>query len=380
MTRMLIVDDDLSQLRALSRVVSIKQPGLSVVTAGSAQEAIDLLRSMPVDLVLTDLQMPDANGFELVHWLLTHQPHVQVFTMTAYPDKEAVDRLFELGSVECYTKPLDVGSVLERLTAIVAQGTRGHVRNFSLPSLVQLLGMERKTCTLAVESDGRTGYLYVSEGELVDARMGEEHGDAVAVRIVGWVGASVTIINTCVTKQRTIQQPTSFIIMEAVRLADEARRAVEGAPSSQPVAASDGEAFAPWESAPPPPAALSGFPPAEPIESEVLAVIELETGRVCSASGKLVGLDALAQLIATVYAHESATIESLAIGESIQEVVLTAGAYWLMAAPLQVTPQGLALLVFDARRTNVVMARAELKSFVTAFDAWSAATKPAASC
>jgi CheY-like chemotaxis protein len=57
--------------------------------------------------------------------------------------REAGERLFELGSVECYTKPLDVGSVLERLTAIMAQGTRGHIRNFSLPSLIQLLGMER---------------------------------------------------------------------------------------------------------------------------------------------------------------------------------------------------------------------------------------------
>ena len=374
MTRMLIVDDDSSQLRALSRVVSVKQPGLSVVTAGNAREAIELLRSMPVDLVLTDLQMPDANGFELVHWLLSHQPHVQVFTMTAYPDNDAVERLFQLGSVECYTKPLDIGSVLERLTATLAEGTRGHLRNFSLPSLVQLLAMERKTCTLTVESEGRTGYLYISGGELVDARIGEEPGDdAVAVRIVGWADASVTIINTCMTKQRTVKQPTGFILMEAVRLADEARR--EQAPPiavrSHTDEASELAAFDPW-SAPPPPTALSGFPPTQPEESEVLAVVELQNGRVCSASGKFAGLEAFAQLVASVYAHESATVGKLGIDECVEELVITAGAYWLMAKPLAVNPHGIALLVFDARRTNVVIARSELERFVRAFDAWSA--------
>ena len=82
MTRVLIVDDDPNQVRVLARVVSLRQPGLSVVTAHSGSEAVELLRSMPIDLVLTDLQMPDMNGFELVAWLLSHQPHVQVFTMT----------------------------------------------------------------------------------------------------------------------------------------------------------------------------------------------------------------------------------------------------------------------------------------------------------
>ncbi|HKP58522.1 MAG TPA: response regulator [Polyangiales bacterium] len=375
MTRMLIVDDDPNQLRALARVVSVRQPGLSVVTANSAQDAIELLRSMPVDLVLTDLQMPEMNGFELVRWLMSHQPHVQVFTMTAFPDGDSVERLFELGSVECYTKPLDVGSVLERLSASLAEGTRGHVRNISMPSLLQLLGMERKTCTLTVESEGKTGYLYMSDGELVDARIGEEHGDAVAIRIVGWQGASVTIINTCVTKQRTVAQPTSFIIMEAVRLADEAKRGpVLSMPSPAARASEPSElkGFDPWESLPPPPATLSKFPPVPPSEAEALAVVELQTGRICSLSGKFNGLETLAQFVARVYLDEAATVEKLAIDERIQEIVMTAGSFWIMAQPLRTNALGIALLIFDSRRTNVMIARRELEGFVNTFDAWSA--------
>jgi YesN/AraC family two-component response regulator len=90
-TRVLVVDDDPNQVRALARVISVRSPGLSIVTADGGNAAIEVLRSMPVDVVLTDLQMPDVNGFELLGWLLSHQPHVQVFTMTAYPDRESQD-------------------------------------------------------------------------------------------------------------------------------------------------------------------------------------------------------------------------------------------------------------------------------------------------
>jgi CheY-like chemotaxis protein len=376
---MLIVDDDLNQLRALARIVSVRQPGLSVVTANSAAEAIELLRSMPVDLVLTDLQMPDMNGFELVNWLLSHQPHVQIFTMTAYPDGDSVERLVHLGSVECYTKPLDVGSVLERLSATLAQGMRGHVRNISLASLLQLIEMERKTCTLSVESEGKTGYLYISEGALVDARMNEQQGDEIAVRIVGWQGASVTIINTCASKQRTVHRPTNFIIMEAMRLADEAKRNQGAAAASRALSipakagASDLSALDPWESAPPPSASV--FPTVQPVDAEVLAVVEVSSARVCHASGKFAALEALSQFVTRIYVDESAAVERLALDEQIQELVVTAESYWIMVQPLKLKPASLALLVFDSRRTNVVIARGELENFVATLNTW-AATRP----
>lgn len=369
MTRVLIVDDDPNQVRVLARVVSVRQPGLSVVTAHSGAEAVELLRSMPIDLVLTDLQMPDMNGFELVAWLLSHQPHVQVFTMTAFPDDEAVDRLRALGSVECYTKPLDVANVLERLSATLAQGMRGHVRNISLPSLLQLIEMERKTCTLAVESDDGTGYLYMTDGQLIDARLGEEHGDGAAIRIAGWRSSAVTIINTCATKQRTIERPMGFIIMEAVRLTDEASRVSE--PPCEALELDLGAMDKGPHDAPLDLRSVSMFPVPTCADDNAIAIVETATGRIRSSAGAFEGLDALAQLVAKIHANEANAVERMGIGEAISEIVMTTEKYWTVTRPLKTEPPSLALLVFDPQRANVVLERLELDAFVHALEAWS---------
>jgi CheY-like chemotaxis protein len=374
MTRMLIVDDDPNQVRVLARVVSLRQPSLSVVTANSGAHAIEVLRSMPIDLVLTDLQMPDMNGFELTAWLLMHQPHVQVFTMTAFPDDEAVDRLRALGSVECYTKPLDVAQVLERLSITLAQGMRGHVRNISLPSLLQMLEMEQKTCTLAVESGGRHGYLYMQDGALIDARLDGVQGDEAAIEIAGWRSSAVTIINTCATKQRTVERPMGFIIMEAARLLDEAERWQKardaGAGALEPRERSPHE-----EPASDPETidlrSLSRFPAPTLSASDAIAIIEPKTGRIHTRAGAFEGLDALAQLAAKVYANEAAVVEQMGIGEAIAEIVVTTERYWTMTRPLRTEPPTLALLVFDPQRANVVLERLELEAFVHALESWS---------
>jgi CheY-like chemotaxis protein len=382
MTRVLVVDDDPNQVRALARVISVRSPGLSIVTANGGNAAIDVLRSMPVDVVLTDLQMPDVNGFELLAWLLSHQPHVHVFTMTAYPDDEAMDRVRELGSVECYTKPLDVASVLEKLSSALAQGMRGHVRNIALASLLQLIEMERKTCTLAVESSSRTGFLYIAEGQLIDARWGDMQGDEAAIQMAGWVSPAVTIINTCATKQRTVRHPISYIVMEAMRLHDESRRpaAVARPPSSAgaglsiSVSAPERAEWALFESSSPTPSTdrtLSNFPLTIPANADAIAIVEADSGRIRTSAGRFERLDALAQLVANVYSKEAEAISQLALEEKIEELVITTRRYWTVARPLAMEPPSLAFLVFDPQRANSVLERMELETFVRSMQAWS---------
>jgi hypothetical protein len=246
---------------------------------------------------------------------------------------------------------------------------RGHVRNISLPSLLQLIEMERKTCTLAVESEGRTGYLYMTDGALIDARMGELQGDSAAIQIAGWKSSAVTIINTCATKQRTIERPMGFIIMEAVRLMDEAGRVAPRV--------SDGLELDLSAMDEAPTAArinlrtVSHFPVPSPSESNAFAIVETATGRIRNSAGDFQGLDALAQLVAKIYANEARAVEKMGIDEAISEIVMTTEKYWTMTRPLKTEPPSLALLVFDPQRGNVVLERMELEAFVDALEAWS---------
>lgn len=385
MTRLLIVDDDPGQLRMLARILAVRQRDLSVVTAGNGHEAVELLRSVPVDLVLTDLQMPEMNGFELLAWLLANRPHIPAFTMTAYPDAESVGRLRELGSIECFTKPLDVPNVLERLSQAMTEDVRGHVRNISLTSFLQLVQMDRKTCTLAIESGGRTGYIYMHEGGLLGAKTRNIEGDAAAIEIISWPSPAITIMGTRGTPRHSTVNPLPFLLMEAMRLRDEAERAaaasatvvsVAAAPVAETEPASMAEAMAEpaaEESDPdpiPPPAAsgLAPFCVRMPTDADALAIVETASGYVRSSAGRGEGLSELAKLAAAVLRAEAATVTQLGLHDEIHELVLTTPRCWTVIRP--VPTDTFAMLVFDPHRVTLAMERREMDGLLGDLQAW----------
>lgn len=376
MTRILVVDDDNSQVRALTRVITAHGEHLQVVTAVDGVEAVEVLRAMAVDLVLTDLQMPRMDGYELFAWLMSNQPHVLFFAMTAYLDGECAERLQELGNVEYFSKPIDTTRLLGRLTSVLSESVRGHVRNISLAAFLQLIEMERKTCTLTVQSEMQTGYLYVHEGMLIDARSADREGEAAALEIICWSAPSITITGHCGTNRQTVESSMSFIIMEAMRLKDEADWEAEVAASLRnPTNIDDlierddelDDDFGDEGMR----RSVSEFPARLPGDAEAIAVVELATGRVRTSAGTFDRLDAVAELVAKMFAAEVAAVAQLDIEEEIDELVITSRAYWAVVRPLSPDANNLALLIFDPDRANLVMERIELAGFLAALSAWS---------
>lgn len=348
MTRILIVDDDPGQLRMLAHLITVRGRGLSVLTANTGTQAIETLQSSQVDLVLTDLQMPGMSGFELLTWLVTNRPQIPIFTMTAYPDAESVDRLDELGTIECFTKPLDITAVLQRLSLALAEGVGGHVRNIGMPAFLQLVEMERKTCVLTIEAAGKSGMLHFDDGVLVDARTGDLRGDEAALTIAGWPSPSITIRTARGVRSRTVAQPLGFILMESMRRQDEARRAVS--PGSG--------------------RALASFPLVTPPESGAIAIIDSSNARVEAMAGECAALDARAKLAATIYRAEVAAVAELRLEDDVDEIVLTTADAWTIVRRVVGVADALVMVVFDPNKSTLVMVRLGLDDVARRLQAW----------
>ena len=99
MTRVLIVEDDIEQARGMARVFSKLRPDLTILTAHGGIQATRLLTEHHIDLVLTDLQMPEMDGFALVAWMHNTAPDILVFTMSGYGDGAAAAELDGLGAI-----------------------------------------------------------------------------------------------------------------------------------------------------------------------------------------------------------------------------------------------------------------------------------------
>ena len=214
----------------------------------------------------------------------------------------------------------------------------------------------------------------MNEGALIDARHRELQGEAAAVRIIGWASPAVTIINTCATRQRTIDRPIGFIVMEAMRVSDEAKRGgAAGLLSLLPPL--DRVASAPPGDAMPfslrPSSSLSDFPLTIPDNAHAIAIVEAASGRIRSAAGTFERLEAVAQLVADVYTQEAAAVALLASDDAIEELVITTRRYWIVARPLALQPPSLAFLVFDPQRANSALERMELAAFARRMQSWS---------
>ena len=108
--RVLIVEDDDVFLRPLRRALELG--GFDVLTAGSGEEALDLLKREDVDLALTDQRLPGMDGVAVVRQLKTEHPEVGVVVMTAYGTIGAAVEATRLGAEDYLVKPFEPDEIL----------------------------------------------------------------------------------------------------------------------------------------------------------------------------------------------------------------------------------------------------------------------------
>jgi DNA-binding NtrC family response regulator len=106
----LVVDDQASAAEFLRLLLS--QQGHEVATAANGVEALVALESRRFDLVLSDLDMPGMDGFELLHRVRQRWPELPVVTVTAISDVSKVVEAVQLGAVDYLLKPAEAPAVL----------------------------------------------------------------------------------------------------------------------------------------------------------------------------------------------------------------------------------------------------------------------------
>lgn len=120
--RVLVVDDDAAILRVCTRVLGGE--GWDVSSCHAAHDAIAAIETAtaPFDCVLSDIHMPELDGFELVAAIRQHDADIPVLLMTGDPSLDGAVRAIESGAVSYITKPF----AAESLASAVARAARRH--------------------------------------------------------------------------------------------------------------------------------------------------------------------------------------------------------------------------------------------------------------
>ncbi len=221
MKTVLVVDDTKLVRSFLARQLDPYVKEFQVLTAENGQEALAAIQAAKIDLVITDLEMPVMDGFELLAHLSNDYPAIPVFVMTANGSPEIEERIDAMGSLKYFEKPMDMDALLAGIREIFETSARGEVNGISLSSFLQLVSMENKSCTLRVTSMGQVGHLYCEQGELIAAAVGDLTAEKAAVEMISWDSAVIEILKFDKQKSREIKQPLMNILMEGSRRKDE---------------------------------------------------------------------------------------------------------------------------------------------------------------
>ena len=112
----LIVDDE-STIRETCASVA-QQTGMKAFTVATAEEALDVLEHSAIDIVLTDLKLPQTNGVELLRLVHDLHPEVAVVVLTQYGTIESAVEVTRLGAVDYVTKPFRIEELRSRLERV----------------------------------------------------------------------------------------------------------------------------------------------------------------------------------------------------------------------------------------------------------------------
>jgi two-component system response regulator PilR (NtrC family) len=113
----LVVDDEPDLCELLS--ITLQRMDLSPRTANNVAAAQRLLKSERFDLCLTDMQLPDGDGLELVKWMQLYTPSVPVAVITAHGNMETAVRALKLGAFDFVSKPLDLAGLRKLVTTAI---------------------------------------------------------------------------------------------------------------------------------------------------------------------------------------------------------------------------------------------------------------------
>jgi CheY-like chemotaxis protein len=116
----LIVDDDQATIDMLSMLLT--KNGYQVGTASNGKEALHYLKAKTYDIIVTDLKMPDIDGYQLLDIVKTSYRGHKVLVMTA--DLFKKDRLLRKGAMEAVGKPFNLKGLIEEIKKLLQERRR----------------------------------------------------------------------------------------------------------------------------------------------------------------------------------------------------------------------------------------------------------------
>lgn len=226
--RVLIVADDADYLATLGDTFRTLSDGRwQVHTAASAAQALELLKTEKMELVLLNLNLPMPDGVQLLGNLKRAQPPLKQVVMTALPTEEQRAASLAAGADLFLEKPVSpegLKSVFEKVCELLnwtnPSGSPGGLRRVGLADLVQMECMGRNSSVLELFHEHPLGRIFIEVGQIIHAVCGEMSGERAFHKLLRLTGGTFELRDFELPPERTINRTWEYLLGEARRQRD----------------------------------------------------------------------------------------------------------------------------------------------------------------
>jgi CheY-like chemotaxis protein len=234
MRKILVVEDDANQRFRLVEVLNTAIDDLEITEAPDGAIALEKLGKQSFSLVITDLKMPNLDGFGLIEAMKEQHSHTPIIVLSSMNITLFNQKMMGKGILQYLQKPVRAKTLIDKVNSVFSDIAKGFISGITIPSFLQLLGMENKTCTLHIQHGSDQGYLHMDKGMLINASFGDLEGVAAAHKIIAWMDADIKLLDLKPGIPWSIQESLSPLLLEALRLKDEEEAGHEVPPREEP--------------------------------------------------------------------------------------------------------------------------------------------------
>ena len=223
MDLILIVDDSTMLLNYLESSFVQFEDKFEVIYAKDGMEAIEIIKSKDISLLVTDLQMPRIDGLGLLAYTHKYHPNIPCIVMSAHGTPAIIETL-QSDILQFIEKPFTAEALAEAImSALKEDRPEGSLSGISIVNFLQMIEMEQKTCLCEIESPGNpSGFFYFNGGELHHAVFGEFKGEEAAIKLIHIDNPTISFKKIPDRKiPRRINRELTGLILEAVKQQDE---------------------------------------------------------------------------------------------------------------------------------------------------------------
>jgi len=213
--RILIVDDEESLTWSIAKNLQKQYIDFEVHAKNSGEEALMLLKQLPFNLVISDIQMPGISGLEILKYVKKYLPDLPIIMMTSLDNPEIKRLADQASEIYYFEKPFDIGELKKTINTILKKRCdHFEIEEKILPvdKLIRKNYHEKFNGFVTIRNSNKTGVLHFQSGEITNAWTENFEGELALINVLSWKNVDYNVVQSNVPIQKTIHYGWKLII------------------------------------------------------------------------------------------------------------------------------------------------------------------------